>query len=190
MGMGIGARFFNGIKSAVNTVAVAEAHMAKTEKVKGPEKYPELGVLQFGSRFRGMDGAINPFNSGVRPATGPSVSRPGIQQFKGTGGAFAPEQGMQMSTGMRGLQDPVQKLGAILDTFAKNPGGEKFSSLSIQSPAQMKMELDAQGVPPDQQRMVMLQMGMQQVERMTQLITTLMKAAHDIALNSIRNLKG
>ena len=202
MGMGIAGRFFQGIRSAVNTVSVAEAHMAQAKKVEGPKTFPELGVLQFGSRFRSMEGVMNPFTSGVRPATGPSVSRPGNEMFKGTGGAFAPEQTLQMTSGIGNMGGTLGQLAQFSNVMAGNPtlqataapfqqfNAQNMAGLDVASPQQMQNALDSAGVPPDQQQFFFLQQQMQQLDRLFQLVTTMKKAEHDIAMNSIRNLKG
>jgi len=203
MGLGILGRFTQGIRTAVNTVSVAEAHMAQPKKVEGPKTFPELGVLQFGSRFRSMDGMLNPFTSGVRPATGPTVARPGMEQFKGTGGAFAPEQTMQITGGLRGGDPAMARLDQLRSMLANNPQiqgapaqiGQQFnlgnlSQLDAVTPGQAKSAFDAAGVPMDAQRMFFMNQATQQLERMADLRATMSKAAHDVAMNAIRNLKG
>lgn len=202
MGMSLTNRFFQGIRSAVNTVSVAEAHMAKTKKVEGPKTFPELGVLQFGSRFRSMEGMLNPFTSGVRPAMGPTIGRPGLEQFKGTGGAFAPEQTLQMTSGFRNLGPTLGQLERVQGLLSNNPSIQQapsqvgqfnvgnLSQLDVASPGQFQGAFDAAGVPADMQRMFFMNQAMQQIERLAQLISTILKAAHDVAMNSIRNMKG
>jgi len=203
MGLSLSNRFFSGIRSAVNTVAVAEAHMAKTKKAEAPKNFPELGVLQFGSRFRGMEGAINPFNSGVRPATGPTIGRPGLEQFKGTGGAFAPEQSLGMTSGFRGLNAPMMGLEQLQALGASNPqlqavAGQMagmgmgpdlgFGPLGQIGGSQLPGQL--QSMPMEMMRQYQTQQQMEQISRLFQTISSILKAQHEIAMNSIRNLKG
>jgi hypothetical protein len=184
MGMGVMGRLAQGLRNTINTVSVGEAYLQKTKEVKAPEKFPELGVLQFGTRFRSSPGQINPFLSGVRPATGPTVARPGIQQFKGTGGAFAPEQGMQITSGMRGLQQPVSKLQALLT----GPAAER--ALSAQNfGSNPEMLAGLQNAPPEVQQAMMQQSLMQNLSQMISMITSMLRASHDVAMNSIRNIK-
>src|SRR5262249_46411412 len=154
----------------------------KSTKVEAPKTYPELGVLQFGSRFRGMEGALNPFNSGVRPATGPTIGRPGLEQFKGTGGALAPEQTMQVTSGFRGLDAPMRGLDQLSQLGASNP---MLQGLGGQPPP-----ADLQSISMQMMKQYQTQQQMEQISRLFQTISSILKAQHEIAMNSIRNLRG
>jgi hypothetical protein len=187
MGMGIAGRFFQGVRNAVNTVSVAEAHMAQTKKVEAPKTYPELGVLQFGSRFQSMEGTLNPFNSGVRPATGPTVARPGMEQFKGTGGAFAGEQTLQMTSGLRGLDAPVGQFQQLSDVAGRNPQIQAMQSQVASLPPGTD---PMAAIAMESARAFQTQQAMENMDRMFKTISQILASGHEIAMNAIRNMKG
>jgi hypothetical protein len=144
-----------------------------------------------------MQGALNPFHSGIRPATGPTVARPGQRQFLGTGGAFAPEQTLQMTSGLRGLKAPLDFLGGTINALTKNPQIvknqpqfqgllDKFGGTLANTP---EVRNAMQSFPPDIAHTMMVQQQVQAMERMFSQLTNIMKATHDVAMNSVRNLK-
>ncbi len=197
---GLLSRLATGLRNTIKTVSVGEAYLARKVASKKPSKLPELGVLQYGTRFRSLQRLGNPFRAGgVRPATGPSVGQPGLQRFKGTGGAFAPEVTSQITEGPGGLMAPFTKLGSLLEGLQSNPQLQSVAGQVQQLTGMTGDQLGQMGVNDyrqmiaqstmDQMKMIQLQ---QAQNRLTQMFTTLsnvMKASHQASMNSIKNIK-
>lgn len=174
MGLGLMSRLTQGLSNMARTMATGEAYLSKPKEVAEPKISGDFGILRFGTQFKDMGTKLNPFLSSVRPATGPTVARPEQAELKSSGGAFAPQMGMQISSGMNGLSDPINSL----------------SSLVQMAQSQQMGTSDVAKIAADAQKLLVMQKAMDQVSEMVKMISQCMKAAHEAAMNSIRNLRG